>query len=310
MAPTPKRKRDIAPKEEDSTLSDIYMAILRSLGADIEQSLLTRERGQLVLAAAAAAFDPNNIARSGAAVRQAQIDAARAAGDLTNPESDVQGSGEWRWLDPYDRHLAFTRYGGLTQPRDTVQLRVDGTIPPSAGVNAEPFVVFVPTARYVDPAVRPSVSGRFEFLTLEADEHARLNFGDQEEFELDSHPSAESIWSLRQELRTRGRDDVTHDIQLVFIPAESAREPSPEAEASVSDTQDSVEIITDSATELLAPSSPDFTNGGKWDQTGDPEKAEHHRVYWPKSGKWLVTDRSRAIRGRPEGYMTECHGKS
>lgn len=303
MAPRDKRKRESSPSEESEPgkgLSEAYMAILRAMGAEENADLLTTATEQRVLEASATAFAHGNTApvRPSAAVRQVQVDNARERGGIVNPDFAMHGPGEWRWLDAYDRHVAFTRFGGLTLPEGTLELRQNGTIPPEQGLNAEPFVVFFPDRTWVNPATRPAVPGRFEFLTPEADEHAQINFGGQDEYDLGGHPSAESIWNLRQELRERGRPDITHDIELVFVPSE-ANQASSQAPATAN---------PDPADDAPSETDYDLKNFGQSDQTGTPGKAEHHAV-WHK-GAYRVMDRSRATQGMPEPHMFECFAKS
>ena len=116
-------------------------------------------------------------ARPSAAIRQQQLATARAHNGLVNPNYEIHGLGEWRWLDEqYDTHIARTRFA-ITEPHQTVQLRIDHTIAVGEGVNAEPFAVFYPDLEYVNPEVRPAEAGRFYFLTPEAQQLAQLNFG-------------------------------------------------------------------------------------------------------------------------------------
>lgn len=135
MAPE-KRKRAVSEESEPApSPSQAYMSILRAMGAEENADFLTDECERRVLEAAATAYGYGNTAPAlpSATIRQQQVDSARERGGIVNPDFRVRGTGEWRWPDAYDRHVAFTRYGGLALPGDTVELRRNGTIPPQQG---------------------------------------------------------------------------------------------------------------------------------------------------------------------------------
>lgn len=304
MAPPEKRKRVLSPREEEAEdssngLSQEYMAILRALGIENEDRFLASEVQDRVLAAAATIPRPGSTTsseRPSAATRQLQIQAARDEGGLVNPDYEIHGIGEWRWLDGlYDSRVASERFQGLTEPERTVRLRQNGHIPTGTGLDAEPFAVFYPDRSYVNPAMRPPMPGRFHFLTPDADDHARLNFGDQDPYDLGPRPSAESIWNLRREFHRLGEDDRTADIELVFVPGEGSRQPSQEA-SEPSDAEVDAEDV-------------DLTNGGKYDQTGTADKAQHYQCYDPDAGEMIVIDRSRVTMNLPEPHMFWSYGK-
>lgn len=206
MVPPARGKRSGSLEKVDPrpSLSETCMAILRALGFDNEPRHLTSESEQRVLSAAAASLGLESFPpRPSGAVRQARIARARRLGGRVNPTYDVQGHGEWRWLDAtYDRHIAFNRHQ-ITTPRDTVEFRRIGAIAIGEGPNADPMVVFYPDQQYLDPLVQPDGPGHFAFLTPEDENWAQLQLGGSEAHGLSDRPSAtdKSLWKrIRAEI--------------------------------------------------------------------------------------------------------------
>nr|POE80923.1 hypothetical protein CFP56_56997 [Quercus suber] len=146
-----------------------------------------------------------------------QDDILQGMNYLLNPSHLPRGQGLWVWWNSVDRQSAHDL--GLFTPIEVTIARGKGRI----GMASGPSVVFIPDNRFLDPMTQPPGRGRWAYFTDSSEELAQINFGLQEDFPEDPHPTAEQIWDLRQRNRIDilcglRREDPTVHVNLVWLP--------------------------------------------------------------------------------------------
>ena len=182
-----------------------------------------------------------------------------AGGGIVNPTQIPAGVGHWEWLGSTDRDVAEASGFGSSF-EDVTSARGAGALSLNPERQDVPSVVWYPDAQYFNPPQQPAEPGHWAFMTTrdrDSDEMmAALQLGGTSG--MSNYPTASQIFRLRQQYRTqRGREDLTADIRLVWIPGDD--EPSD----------------SDGEGPVLQPLSPDDIEPGLF-VTGDTPEASPH----------------------------------
>lgn len=259
--------------------------------------------------------------------RTDEVEEAREHGGIVNPSRNIWGLGRLTFLDPtYDHQSAVEL--GFNTPNEVNNARMRGDLPHGFGTNAGPFVVFWPDRRFRNPIEQPQGHGTWRFLTEggeDSDEGlAAINFGGSRD--LPDHPTAEQIYRLRELFVSEGREDLTAEIDLVWIPGDM----DPNQPFMTTATQQQLfEMVVVSSPQpatptpagphaLDAPTPPsaqstgglqhDPTNGqpgGPHDQTGGENANYATRV---EGTRRITIDRSRCHVNVVEPHKFWCYG--
>jgi hypothetical protein len=148
----------------------------------------------------------------------------RAGGGIVNPTQIPAGLGHWDWLDATDRETAEANGFGHSF-EDITEARAVGALSLNSDRQDVPSVVWYPDPRYLNPSSEPAEPGHWAFLTSGSDGQsaegwASLNLGLTAG--MSNNPTASQIFRLRQQYRAQGREDLTADVGLVWIPGEDA----------------------------------------------------------------------------------------
>jgi hypothetical protein len=260
-------------------------------------------------------------ATAGATVNEEEIE---SQGGLIDLDQVPNGLGEFRWVD--GQNMAVVRTLGYEEScagaHSFVIAREGGAFRGMPARNL-PRTVFYPDRRYLNPAQQPEGPGHWEYLTTGRDgtseRLAWTNFGGNEAEGLADvpEPTAADIWTVRQRVESEGREDITRDIDIVWVPDA----PSQSASAGGSDRQESSENSSDSEVEPSqrsdSPADPsvdpetnethDPTNAGDNDQTSSTvPNYRTKRV----NGRTVTIDRARAHAGTVEPHKTWVFGKN
>jgi hypothetical protein len=234
------------------------------------------------------------------------------------------GLGEFQWLDDQDRALGETL--GFNEAAGGARAFVGAR---EAGAFAEmrvrdlPHTVYWPDQDLFNPVVQPAAPGHWEFFTTGEDGTAQalawLNFGGNAAEGLAGvvRPTAVQIWGVRQRRLLAGREDITRDIELVWVPnldgagnllrvvveADETDDPDPVSSAEADDVQQDAAIDATAA----ADDTHDPTNAGANDQTGSTAPSY---VTQTINGTNVTIDRAPARAGTAEPHKTwVCNAK-
>jgi hypothetical protein len=263
----------------------------------------------------------------------------RAGGGIVNPTQIPAGLGHWDWLDATDRETAEANGFGHSF-EDITDARAAGALSLNSDRQDVPSVVWYPDPRYLNPSSEPAEPGHWAFLTSGSDGQsaegwASLNLGLTAG--MSNNPTASQIFRLRQQYRAQGREDLTADVGLVWIPGEDAsdsegddpvlqplvpadrdslffrgdtpveseeevgQEEPEESEEEVEQPQPSHGILGPS----IQPSDFDPTNGNPGGITDQTAHLCPPRYYTYRIGGRIVTmDRARAEVGKVEPHKT------
>jgi hypothetical protein len=151
----------------------------------------------------------------------------RRGGGTVNPTQIPAGLGRWEWLDSSDRDTAEANGFGHSF-EDITDARAAGALSHNENRQDVPSVVWYPDPQYLNPSSQPAGPGHWAFLTSggndgqSAESWASLNLGLTAG--MSNHPTASQIFRLRQQYLAQGREDITAQISLVWIPGEDASE--------------------------------------------------------------------------------------
>jgi hypothetical protein len=262
----------------------------------------------------------------------------RAGGGIINPTQMPAGVGHWEWLEETDREVAEANGFGHSF-EDITDARAAGALSLNVDRQDGPSVVWYPNPRYLNPSSQPAEPGHWAFLTSGSDGQsaegwASLNLGLTAG--MSNNPTASQIFRLRHQYRAQGRDDLTANIGLVWIPGEEASEsegddpvleplspPDPDSlffdddtpevahEAGQEEPEKSVQeveqprLVHGKLGPGISPSDFDPTNGdpgGITDQTARlfPPKYYTYRI----RGRIVTLDRARTRLGNAEKHKT------
>jgi len=249
-----------------------------------------------------------------------------AGGGIVNPTQIPAGVGHWEWLDSTDRDVAEASGFGSSF-EDITNARAAGAFSLNADRQDVPSVVWYPDPRYFNPQDQPSGPGHWAFLTTGRDGHsdqgfARLNLGGTSGMSND--PTASQIFRLRQQYRAQGREDLTAEMRIVWIPGEDGSDSEgddPVLQPLSPDEEDSLFVPPDGpgAEQVEAPQRPqhgvlgpgilpsdfDPTNGnpgGKTDQTARLCKPRYYT--FRIAGRVITLDRAVPQVGKVEEHKT------
>jgi hypothetical protein len=145
-----------------------------------------------------------------------------AGGGIVDPVQIPAGVGHWEWLDAGDREVAEANGFGHSF-EDVTNARGAGALSLNPDRQDVPSIVWYPDPRWFNPSSQPAGPGHWAFLTTGNDVHsdqgfASLNLGGTSG--MTNFPTASQIFRLRQQYRAQGREDLTADMNVVWIPGD------------------------------------------------------------------------------------------
>ncbi|TKA70117.1 hypothetical protein B0A55_06974 [Friedmanniomyces simplex] len=129
-------------------------------------------------------------------------------------------------LNDKDVDMPHAQELGFTTPAQVELARFQDVFGSGMGVAAGPFTIWLSDRRYFNPQHEPDEIGRWEYHTSQGPfsdrGSAMVNFGGQDAYGFGDVPlpTARQIWQIRWDHYQRGEEDPTHEINLVWIPAD------------------------------------------------------------------------------------------
>ncbi|KAK6441142.1 hypothetical protein LTR95_002639 [Oleoguttula sp. CCFEE 5521] len=198
-------------------------------------------------------------------------------------------------------------------------MRQQGMLALTQGPRAEPSVVWYSDSSYLNPRRQPAGPGHFDFQADDDEELAALNFGGPTGYGLPDRPSAAEIWQLRGGFLRERRNDLTENINVVWIPDAQDAGPTPNVTSTPTvapaakpkrkyQTRDSSSNNHDKEPQ---PETYDPTNGQKGGINDQTSTRDHPRYYAINvEGNWICQNRSTAQVGLREPHLMRAYGKT